>query len=71
MEKDFIYYNIIAIKWGESTHFPGQNDPNSYKELPTIWIFEADNNNVVFAISRKIDKVYKVLLLIFSLDKWN
>ena len=25
-EKDFIYYYIIAIKWGESTHFPGQND---------------------------------------------
>ena len=24
VEKDFIYYNIIAIKWGESTHFPGQ-----------------------------------------------
>jgi hypothetical protein len=21
---DFIYYNIIAIKWGESTHFPGR-----------------------------------------------
>jgi hypothetical protein len=21
VEKDFIYYNIIAIKWGESTHF--------------------------------------------------
>ena len=42
-----------------------------YKDLPTIWIFEADNNNVVFAISRKIDKVYKVLLPIFSLDKCN
>jgi hypothetical protein len=27
VEKDFIYYNIIAIKWGESTHFPGWNDP--------------------------------------------
>ena len=27
MEKDFIYYNIITIKWGESTHFPGRNDP--------------------------------------------
>ena len=27
VEKDFIYYNIIAIKWGESTHFPGRNDP--------------------------------------------
>jgi hypothetical protein len=26
-EEDFIYYNIIAIKWGESTHFPGRNDP--------------------------------------------
>ena len=24
VEKDFIYYNIIAIKWGESTHFPGR-----------------------------------------------
>ena len=23
-EKDFIYYNIIAIKWGESTHFTGR-----------------------------------------------
>jgi hypothetical protein len=22
VEKDFIYYYIIAIKWGESTHFP-------------------------------------------------
>jgi hypothetical protein len=21
VEKDFIYYNIIAIKWGKSTHF--------------------------------------------------
>ena len=29
VEKDFIYYNIIAIKWGESTHFPGRNDPDS------------------------------------------
>jgi hypothetical protein len=27
VEKDFIFYNIIAIKWGESTHFPGRNDP--------------------------------------------
>ena len=27
VERDFIYYNIIAIKWGESTHFPGRNDP--------------------------------------------
>jgi hypothetical protein len=27
VEKDFIYYNIITIKWGESTHFPGRNDP--------------------------------------------
>jgi hypothetical protein len=26
-QKDFIYYNIIAFKWGESTHFPGRNDP--------------------------------------------
>ena len=26
VEKDFIYYNIIAIKWGESTHFPGRTD---------------------------------------------
>ena len=25
-EDDFIYYNKIAIKWGESTHFPGRND---------------------------------------------
>ena len=24
VEKGFIYYNIIAIKWGESTHFPGR-----------------------------------------------
>jgi hypothetical protein len=23
-KKDFIYYYIIAIKWGESTHFPGR-----------------------------------------------
>ena len=28
VEKDFIYYNIIAIKWGESTHFPGRIDPS-------------------------------------------
>jgi hypothetical protein len=27
VEKDFIFYNIIAIKCGESTHFPGRNDP--------------------------------------------
>ena len=27
VEKDFIHYYIIAIKWGESTHFPGQNEP--------------------------------------------
>jgi hypothetical protein len=27
VEKDFIYHNLIAIKWGESTHFPGRNDP--------------------------------------------
>ena len=40
-----------------------------YKDLPTIWIFEADNKNLGFAISRKIGKVYKVLLPIFSLDK--
>jgi hypothetical protein len=29
VEKDFIYYNIIAIKWAESTRFPGRNDPDS------------------------------------------
>jgi hypothetical protein len=29
VKKDFIYYNIIAIKWGELTHFPGRNDPDS------------------------------------------
>ena len=27
VEKDFIYNYIIAIKLGESTHFPGRNDP--------------------------------------------
>jgi hypothetical protein len=27
VEKDFIYYYLIEIKWGESTHFPGRNDP--------------------------------------------
>jgi hypothetical protein len=27
VEKDFIYYNIIVIKWDESIHFPGRNDP--------------------------------------------
>jgi hypothetical protein len=26
VEKYFIYYYKIAIKWGESTHFPGQID---------------------------------------------
>ena len=40
VEKDFIYYNIIAIKRGESTHFLGRNDPDSYLRTNSekIWL---------------------------------
>ena len=42
VEKNFIYYYIIAIKWGESTHFPRRNDPkvqqgmDNSKQLVTL-----------------------------------
>jgi hypothetical protein len=29
VERVFIYYYIIAIKWGESTHFPGRTNLNN------------------------------------------
>ena len=32
VEKNYIFYNIIAIKWGRID--PGRNDPDSY---PTTW----------------------------------
>jgi hypothetical protein len=32
VEKDFIYYYIITIKWGESTHFPGAKRPEANRQ---------------------------------------
>ena len=37
VEKDFIYYYIIAIKWGESTHFLGRNDLRETRKCNKEW----------------------------------
>jgi hypothetical protein len=36
VEKDFIYYNIIAIKWGKSTHFLRPLNQNGPLQAGTV-----------------------------------
>jgi hypothetical protein len=52
---DFIYYYIIAIKWGESTHFPWRNDP-----VPII--LGGCKNNVINLNTKEILKMYIFIL---------
>jgi hypothetical protein len=57
VEKDFIYYYIIAIKWGESTHFLGRNDPVP-SHFVLVFVKQTQAYIYIRLIASGIDKIH-------------
>ena len=80
VEKNFIYYYIIAIKWGESTHLPGRIDPGwtGNRGETTRYVFCLVFSRSLYFVLFLLDivfsapsSIYSIFLLLWDLKAYN